>query len=373
MKEEGIGLEAIGLIALVGLPYSLKFLWAPLVDRFVPPFLGRRRGWILISQLCLALALAGLAILSSPNYPLLIGLLALLIAFSSATQDIVLDAHRRDTLSDQQLALGSSLFINGYRVGMLLSGAAALALADHLAWRTVYLLIAGLMLVCTIFTFSAPEPEVPQGAPLTLKDAVFKPLQGFFGQSGAWLILAFVLFYKAGDAMASAMTTPFILELGFTKTQIAVVAKTFGIAATFGGALLGGLIMLRMEMLRALLYFGFLQAVSTLGFSALTAYAGNASALTIVIAFENLASGMGTAAFTAWMAANCDRRFSATQYALLTSLASVPRTLMSAPTGYLASHYGWIEFFVICTWKAIPGLILLRSLDLDRIRRSKFA
>lgn len=359
MTEAGVDLAVIGLFALVGLPYTLKFLWAPLLDRFTPPLFGRRRGWLLAIQLLLMLAIAGLGLTNPVANPWLVAALAFLVTFFSASQDIVVDAYRREDLPDHELGLGSSLYVNGYRLGMLLAGGGGLMLADVMSFRSVYLLLAASLLVGVVTTLLAREPRVAEGTPTRLRDAVVQPFVEYFQRPGAWLILAFILFYKVGDSMAQAMTTPLYLDLGFSKTEIGAVVKLFGFWATIGGGLLGGLLMLRLGINRSLWLFGGLQALSTAGFAALALVGDQLAWLAAVVAFENLSGGMGTAAYVAFMAALTNKRFTATQYALLSSLMGIPRVLLSAPTGFLAEGFGWVGFFVFCTLAAIPGLLLL--------------
>jgi len=359
MKEEGVDLAVIGMMALVGLPYTVKFLWAPLLDRYTLPFLGRRRGWLLIAQLALALAIAGLGFTNPANNPWMVAFSAFLVTFFSASQDIVVDAYRREDLTDQELGLGSSLYINGYRIGMLLASGGGLIMADYMSFSTVYLIMALGMIPGILATLLAPEPDTPAGIPRSLKDAVFNPLVEYFSRNGALWILAFILLYKIGDTMASAMTTPFYLDIGFTKTQIGAVVKLFGFWATIAGSLIGGICMLGLGIYRSLWVFGILQALSTAGFALLAQIGPSLSCLAGVIAFENLSSGMGTAAYAAFMASITNKRFTATQYALLSSLMGVPRVLASAPTGLLAKNFGWQGFFICCTVIALPGMILL--------------
>jgi MFS transporter, PAT family, beta-lactamase induction signal transducer AmpG len=359
LMDDGVPLQAIGLFSLVGIPYALKFLWSPILDFLVPPFLGRRRGWILVLQLSLAVALAGLGLLNPAGAPWLVAVIALAVTFVSASQDIVLDAYRRELLADEELGLGSSLFVNGYRLAMLVSGAFALFLADRVPWRSVYFLMAACMALCTAVTLFAPEPRVDVAPPKTLREAVVEPFIDFFDRRGAVLILAFVVLYKIGDQMASSMTTPFVLELGLTKTELAAIAKVFGMGATLVGALVGGIFMLRLGIHRALWVFGAAQATAILAF-ALLAHVGRVYALVaIAVALENFTAGMGTSAFVAYMASLTNKRFTATQYALITSLMGVPRVLFGAPTGYLARELGWTGYFVFCALSAIPGLLLL--------------
>ncbi len=359
MKEEGVDLGTIGLFALVGLPYTLKFLWAPLFDRFVPSFLGRRRGWLLIAQLALMTALFLLGCSEPQHSPFFVAAAALLVTFFSASQDIVVDAYRREDLSDRELGLGSSLYVNGYRVGMLLAGSGGLILADHIAFGKVYWVMALIMLVGVVTTLFAEEPEVDSGIPKNFQEAVVEPFAEYLQRNGAVLILLFILLYKVGDQMASTMTMPFYLDLAFTKTEVAVITKLFGFWATILGGLAGGIVILHIGILRSLWFFGFLQALSTAGFSYLAWYGKSLSVLAVVIGFENLAGGMGTAAYVAYMASLTNKKFTATQYALLSSLMGVPRVFMAAPTGYMAEGFGWCNFFLFCTVIALPGLLLL--------------
>jgi PAT family beta-lactamase induction signal transducer AmpG len=359
MKEEGVDLTVIGIMSLVGIPYTVKFLWAPVMDRFTIPFLGRRRGWLLIAQIALICSIAGLGFTNPGKNPWLVAFAAFLVTFFSASQDIVVDAYRREDLSDEELGLGSSLYVNGYRVGMLLASGGGLIMADHMSFTMVYLIMAACMLPGVITTLLTPEPIITAGTPKTMKEAVLNPLVDYFKRKGAILILAFILLYKIGDAMASAMTTPFYLDVGFTKTEIGTIVKLFGFWATIIGGLVGGVLMLRLKINRSLWIFGFLQAVSTAGFALLAQIGHNIPALAGVIAFENLSSGMGTAAYVAFIASITNKKFTATQYALLSSLVGVPRVLASAPTGYLAKNIGWVGFFIFCTLIAIPGILLL--------------
>ena len=359
MKEEGIDLTVIGMMALVGLPYTLKFLWAPFLDRFTLPFLGRRRGWLLVAQVSLIFSIAGLGYTDPGKNPWVVAFAAFLVTFFSASQDIVVDAYRREDLPDQELGLGSSLYVNGYRVGMLLASGGGLIMADYIPFSMVYLIMAACILPGVLTTLLAPEPTITHGIPRTLREAVVDPLIEYFKRDGAVWILAFILLYKIGDTMASAMTIPFYLDIGFSKTEIGAIVKLFGFWAVIAGTLIGGVLMLRLGINRSLWIFGFLQAISTACFAILARIGHSVSVLSGVIAFENLSSGMGTAAYMAFMASITNKRFTATQYALLTSLMGVPRVLASAPTGFLAKNMGWVSFFIACTLIAIPGMLLL--------------
>lgn len=358
MKESGVDLTVIGIMSLVGLPYTLKFLWAPVIDRFTLPFLGRRRGWLLIAQIALICSIILLGLSNTKNL-WMIAVSAFLVTFFSASQDIVVDAYRREDLTDAELGLGSSLYVNGYRIGMLLASGGGLIMADFMSFQMVYMIMAACMMPGLLTTLLTPEPALPAGTPGSLKEAVFNPLIEYFARDGAVWILAFILFYKIGDTMASAMTTPFYLDIGFTKTEIGTVVKLFGFWATIIGGLSGGVMMLRLGIIRSLWIFGFLQAISTAGFALLAKIGHSTPALAGVIAFENLSGGMGTAAYVAFMGSITNKKFTATQYALLSSLMGVPRVLASAPTGYFAKHMGWASFFIMCTLIAIPGMLLL--------------
>jgi len=359
MKEEGVDLTWIGMITLVQIPYSWKFVWAPVMDRFTLPFLGRRRGWLLITQLALILSIAVLGFSDPVNKAGLMVAAAILVAFFSASQDIVIDAYRREDLPDEELGLGSSMYIYGYRLGMLLASGGGLIMADYMPFSKVYLIMAACMLPGVLTTLLTPEPKAAAGAPRTLKEAIIHPLVDYFSRSHALWMLTFILLYKIGDTMASAITTPFYLDIGFSKTEIGTVVKLFGTGATLGGAFLGGIILLWLGINRSLWIFGVLQALSTACFALLARIGYSVSTLSGVIAFENLSSGMGTAAFVAFMASITNKKFTATQYALLTSLIGIPRALASSVTGFMAKHVGWEGFFVACTLVAIPGMLLL--------------
>jgi len=359
MTDEGVDLGTIGLFALVGLPYTLKFLWAPLTDRYCFPFFGRRRGWLITIQLALTVSIAGLGWTQPAQSPVTVAVVAWLLTFFSASQDIVIDAYRREALADNELGLGSSLYVNGYRIGMLLASGGGLIMADFIGFSMVYQFMALTMLVGILTTLFAPEPQVPAGTPATLQDAVVQPFVDYFRRHHALLILLFILLYKVGDTMASHMTIPFYLDIGFSKTEIGAVVKLFGFWATIIGSIIGGVVILRTGIYRALWSFGILQAVSTAGFAVLAQVGHSLPWLAGVIAFENLSAGMGTAAFVAFMASLTNKQFTATQYALLSSLMGIPRVIVAAPTGYFADWVGWTVFFTLCALIAIPGLVLL--------------
>jgi PAT family beta-lactamase induction signal transducer AmpG len=359
MKAENIDLSVIGMMSLVGIPYTIKFLWAPFLDRMTLPFLGRRRGWLLAAQICLMLSISSLGLTDPRNHPALLAFVAFLVTFFSASQDIVVDAYRREALNDAELGLGSSLYVNGYRIGMLLASGGGLILSDHIPFSSVYLIMAACMIPGVVTTLLSAEPENLFGVPKTLTEAVLEPLREYFSRQDAWWILAFILCYKIGDNMANAMSMPFYLDVGFSRTEIGAVVKLFGFWATVAGGLMGGIWMIRIGIGKSLWLFGVLQAISTAGFMLLSVLGANVVALSAVIAFENFTSGMSTSAFAAFMASITHKRFTATQYALLTSLMGIPRVVASAPTGFLAKTIGWNWFFISCALAAIPGLLLL--------------
>jgi PAT family beta-lactamase induction signal transducer AmpG len=358
LSEKGISLTTVALFALAGLPYTLKFLWSPAMDRFALTRLGRRRSWLLVSQIGVAAGIFALALVN-PTDVLTVAALALVIAFFSASQDIVVDAYRREVLKDEELGFASALYVFGYRMGMLVAGAGALILADQIAWREVYFTMSALMLVGIGTTLLSAEPKLKTGLPKTLKESVLGPLKDFFKREGVFTILAFVLLYKVGESMASDMYGIFFRELGFSKTEIGTVSKVFALWAMIAGGFVGGALIIRLKIYRSLWLFGILQGISLLLFSILALVGANLTLLAVAIIVENFTSGMATSAYVAFMASQTNRRFSATQYALLSSLIGVTRMVFGASTGYIAQHTGWPSFFIICTLFAIPGLLLL--------------
>ena len=355
-----IDIQTIAWFSWIGVPYLLKFLWSPIMDRFVPPFLGRRRGWMLLTQFALLAGIAAMTLAPPSESILLLGILALWVAFASASQDIVIDAYRTDVLRLHERGMGAAVGVFGYRIAMLASGGLALILADQVGWRSAYLLMAALMAVGLVTSMLAPEPETQAVPPRSLIDAVVLPLADLFSRRGAFALLALVMLYKFGDALAGTLTTAFLIRgVGFTPTDVGVVNKFLGLAALLLGALVGGVVLARLSLYRALLAFGVLQAVSNLSFAWL-AWAGKSYPLLVfAVAFENLASGMGTAAFVAFAMALCNSSFSATQYALLSALASLGRVLFGPVTGGLVAWMGWADFFVVTFVAALPGLWLV--------------
>ena len=359
MKSENADLTVIGLFSLVALPYGLKVLWAPAMDRFIPPFLGRRRGWMLLSQIALVCTIAAMAFSNPVRFPAMTALLAFLVAFFSASQDIVVDAYRTDLAKKEEVGPSAALYITGYRFGMLTSGAVALILSDHLSWQMVYLLMAAAMTVGIVASVFAPEPTEPAKLPRTLTEAVVLPFVEYFRRQGALEVLAFIILYKIDVVIAMAMTTPFLLDLGFTKTDIGAVTKGFGLVATILGTLAGGALMVKLGLKRSLWTFGLSQGISGLSFMWLAHVGHDYPMMVIAITIESFCSGMGTAAFTAFLMSICDKRFTATQYALFTSVMGLSRVIGSAPTGYIAKALGWEQYFLLSVLAMAPGLLLL--------------
>jgi PAT family beta-lactamase induction signal transducer AmpG len=368
LRTEHIDLKVIGAFALIQFPYTWKFLWSPLLDRYVVPALGRRRGWMLLTQVALLVVIASLGGFSPQNDLGVIVLLATLLAFLSATQDIVLDAYRRELLLDNELGLGNAVHVNAYRIAGLIPGSLSLILADHLPWDTVFLITALFMLPGIAMTLLVREP-VAVNVPKTLRAAVIEPFREFIGRQGwqgALLILAFLFFYKLGDSLCTALATPFYLDMGFSKSQIGLIAKNAGLWPAVIGALLGGIWMLKLGINRALWLFGVVQVVSIFGFYWLAVQGAHAeitalhlTQLAFVIGLEAFGVGLGTAAFVAYIAHTTHPAYTATQFALFTSLAAVPRTFINATAGWLVEQMGWSGFFLLCAVLAIPGMLLL--------------
>ncbi|HLS43118.1 MAG TPA: muropeptide transporter [Paenalcaligenes sp.] len=359
---EKVSLEQIGFLTLVGSAYTLKFLWAPFLDRFAFPFLGRRRGWMFVSQIVLALLIAAMGLFSPGSHLGIIAALAVLVAFMSATQDIAFDAYSTDVLRSEERAAGAALKVLGYRLAMIVSGGLALVIADHwLGWHNTYVLMGAFMGLCAFATLIAPEPEVRSVAPRTLKEAVIEPLREFFLRPEAITILLLIVLYKLGDAFAGALSTTFLIRgAGFSVSQVGSVNKIFGLAATIIGALIGGSLMAKLGLYRSLMLFGVMQAVSNFGYWLLAVSPTSLWLMTTVVAVENLCGGLGTAAFVALLMALCKQQFSATQFALLSALSAVGRTYLAGPiTPLLVNSYGWPAFFLLTVLIAIPGLVLL--------------
>ncbi len=359
LREEGVDLTTLGLLSLVGLPYTWKFLWAPVLDRYSLGPLGRRRGWALLLQLGLALAIGALGSLVGPAQLGAVVALCVAVAFLSATQDIVLDAWRRELLPDAELGLGTGLFVNAYRAAQLVPGSLALVLADHQPWSTVFPVVACFLAVGALGSVLAPDPEV-EAPPRSLSEAVWLPLQELWGRGRALIPLAGVLvLYKLGDALSTALITPFWLDVGFDKTTIGAVARPVGLGFTVLGGLVGGLWMTRLGIDRALWIFGAVQALGTFGYALLALAGPDVRVLAAAVAVDDLGQGLGATALVAWAQRNTDRRFSATQYALFSSIVALPRTVLGSATGWMVEAVGWPWFFVGCTLLALPGFVVL--------------
>ena len=389
LRDEGVDLKTIGLFALIGIPYTWKFIWSPLMDRFTPPFLGRRRGWMLITQVALMLSMFTFSLLDPTLSIWLVAYTSFALAFFSASQDIVLDAYRRELLPDRELGLGNSMYMNGYRVAGFIPGGLGLILADYLPWSSVHLVIGLFMGVGIIKTLLIKEAVTEVTPPQTIKEAVFKPFIEFFKRDGikpAILILAFMFFYKLGDNLATALSTPFYLDMGFSKTVIGSVVKVVGFWSTMVGTFLGGALIFKIGINKSLWTFGWVQMLSILGFAVLAAnpqgleflglQISGMILLGLVIAFEYLGVGLGASALIAFMAKTSNTNFTATQFALFSSILALPRTIASATTGFLIEGIkpedriyfelfgafegmGYVKFFYFCTACAIPGMILL--------------
>jgi len=362
LRVEGIGLAEIGFFALVQFPYTWKFLWSPIMDRFTLPFLGHRRGWMLVAQVLL-LGSIGMMGFIKPDLNLwTVAYLSAAVAFFSASQDIVLDAYRRELLPDVELGLGNSVHVQAYRFSGLVPGALGLILADHFDWHIVFIIIAAFMLVGIIMTLVIDEAIKDPTPPKTMRDAIIEPFKEFISRAGlgpALLVLAFLFLYKLGDNMATALQTPFFIDVGFTLTQIGAIAKSAGLIAAIAGGMVGGLIMVKLPINRSLWLFGVVQILSIFGFAALSEIGANPWMLGVVVAFEYLGVGLGSAALVAFMARTTNPAFAATQLALFTALASVPRVFANAVTGVIVEQVGWTTFFLLCTTLAVPGMLLL--------------
>ena len=391
LTDEGISKSTIGLFALVGLPYSLKFIWAPLFDHFTVSRLGRRRGWLLIIQILLIASIIILGMSDPAMNPFNVAVLATLVAFSSASQDIVIDAYRRESLTDEEQTIGASAYVLGYRIGALAAGAGGLILADYMTYQMVYAFMSAIMIYGIFITLIAEEPK-NYYEPSNFMSAIYNPFVEFFNRYVSIniasdrltnlknrskisrrnimsntlvipiLILLFILLYKIGDTMAHSLSTNFYLDIGFSKSEIGTIVKFFGLFATLIGAFIGGLLSLKIGLYRSLMIFGIFQAIATLGFSILAYFGNSLYLLMIVISLENLAAGMGYTAYLAFIANMTNKRFTATQFALMTALMSLPRTLFSGMSGYLVEMLDWELYFIFCSLIAFPALIILIKL-----------
>lgn len=369
LESEGINIKTIGAFSLTQMPYIFKFVWAPFMDNTSLFHLGRRRGWMLISQIILVLSISLLGFLSPSLNIWLIATLCFIIALFSATQDIALDAFRRELLLDNELGLGNSIHTNAYRVAGLVPGSLSLILSSYLAWHSVFIITALFMIPAIIMTLWVKEPLNQPVKKHNLEAIIIKPFSEFITRQGvknAIIILAFIFLYKLGDSMATSLATPFYLQMGYSRLDIGWIAKNASLWPSVFGALIGGILMIKIGINRALWAFGFVQVISILGFAWLsvegpfTTITGYQQImLAIVIGFEALGVGLGSAAFVAFIAKTTNPLYTATQFALFTSIASIPRTLINATTGVMVEHLGWTTFFTLCTILALPGMLLL--------------
>ncbi|PFH09406.1 PAT family beta-lactamase induction signal transducer AmpG [Collimonas sp. PA-H2] len=362
LSKSGLNVKSLGLFALVMFPYTWKFVWSPLMDRFHFGKLGRRRSWMLLTQATLFVAIGAMGMLDPHSQVTAIAFMAALVAFLSASQDIVIDAYRREILPESEQGLGAAINVNAYKVAGMVPGALSLFLADHMSWQAVFWVTAGFMLPGLICTLLIKEPTVYGSPPKNLREAIVLPFQEFITRDGwrsALWILAFIFLYKLGDSMATALATKFYIDLGFSLTQIGLISKTTSLWASLVGGLVGGIWMVQIGINRALWIFGVVQAATILGFAWLAQVGPDPLVLAIVIGGEAFGVGVGTAAFVAFIARATDPRYTATQYALFTSLAAVPRTFVNSSVGYIVAETGWFHFFILCFILALPGMLIL--------------
>lgn len=380
LRDSNVDLKTIGFFGLVLLPYSFKYLWSPILDRYVPPFLGRRRGWMLITQIGITASMVFLAFFTPEKNINIILYLGFAIATFSATQDIALDAYRRELLPDEELGLGNSFYANAYRVAGFIPGGLSLIMADYMPWRAVIVATAAFMAIGIIYTLKVTEAAQDIIPPHSLKEAVVEPFKEFFTRDGGYktglLILCFIFFYKFGDTVATSLITPFYMDVGFSKSVIGSVAKVVGLWSMIVGGFIGGIIMFKTGINKALWLFGIVQMASILGFAALNEIGANIWALGVVVAFEYLGVGLGSAALMAFIAKNSNKNFTGTQYALLTSLFAIPKSFAGIVSGIMiegikkddglffslygvTQGIGYTQYFYVCTALAIPGMLLL--------------
>jgi MFS transporter, PAT family, beta-lactamase induction signal transducer AmpG len=362
LTVEGIDLTTIGMFSLVALPYSFKFLWAPLLDRYIPPLFGRRRGWIFLMQVALLITIAAMGLNDPVNALRMLSINAFLLAFFSATQDVAVDAYRTDVLDEREMGAGASVFVLGYRIALLVSGAFAFMLADRLSWPIVYIAMALLMLPGMIATWRAPEPVMLDSPPKTMYEAVVLPFRDFFQRAGVFMgaaVLLFIVLFKLPDYLGASLRAPFLVQTGFSETEIGAILGGIGLLATIFGALFGGVVVAKVGINRSLWIFGLLQAASNLMYYFQAVIGKNNNFLVVTMVVENFCTGLVTAGFVAFLMSLCSVRFSATQYALLSSLMSASRDIVVAPFGGVAESVGWPTYFLITLAAGIPGLLLL--------------
>jgi MFS transporter, PAT family, beta-lactamase induction signal transducer AmpG len=360
LASEGVNLKAIGFYSLVGLPYIFKFLWAPLLDRYLPPLLGRRRGWIVVFQACLAVAIGVMGFSSPTEAPYFLAAIALLVVFLSSSQDIVIDAYRVDTIPASERGMAAAAAAFGYRTASILASTVLVLIASHTSWHAAFLVIAVIMAATMLTTFWAPEPSTPGQPPRTLADAVWHPLRNLVSQKGAWGFLLLVLIYKAGDAFALSLYSAFMIKgVGFSLDELSIAGKANMTVSTIIGVTLGGWVYMRWGMFRSLLVFGIGQSVTNLMYTVLALSGKKIWLMALATTLDTGVGGMGQAAFVGFLMSLCSSSFSATQYALLSAMASIPRVTTGAIAGTLVSHIGWPKFFVVTCLTGVPGLILL--------------
>ena len=363
LTREHVDISTIGYFSWVGISYSLKFLWAPLLDRYVPHKIGRRKSWLMIAQVGMVVGLIGMSSWHSDNSVAVLAAMAALVAFFSATQDIAIDAHRREMMKSEELGMASAMYTYGYRIAVYVSGGIAIGMVGaqplNLSWNQLYFAMAVLMATALVFTYFIPEPKIDGQPPKTIRDAVIDPLKEFFLRKGALLILLFVLLFKFGEAFGASMLNPFYIEMGFSNQDIAFIAKTVGLFASMVGLFLGGLIIARVGIYFSLWGFGIFQGLATAGFALITVTGPQKWALALAIIAEDVSGGMGSAAFLAFLLGLTNKRFTATQYAALSSLAMLGRNFFSGFAGELVKSVGWAQFFIWSGIMTIPGLVLL--------------
>jgi PAT family beta-lactamase induction signal transducer AmpG len=362
MTTAKVDLATIGFFSLVTLPYSLKFVWAPLMDRYIPPFLGRRRGWVLITQVLLLLVIAAMALHDPRTGLKMLAINAIAIAFFSASQDISLDAYRTDVLETREMGAGAAVFVMGYRIAMITTGALAFFLADRMSWNSVYLLISLLMLIGIATTFIAAEPVLSDAPPKSLAEAVVLPFADFFQRAGvlrALLVLLFIVVYKYSDSLAGSMTTPFLLQAGFSQSEVGAVFLGVGVIATIVGVVVAGAGIGKFGINRSLWMFVVFQGLSNLTYYGLSLSGQNHAFMVAAVITENFGLGLVTGVMTAYLMSMCNKRFTATQFALLSSLMAASRDILVAPAGKIIEAVGWPSFFLITVAAAIPPLLLL--------------
>ena len=361
LRIENIDLKVIGLFSLIQLPFTWKFIWAPIFDRY-RILMGRRRGWLIVFQILLLLSISSLGFFNAAIDLKTIALISFLIAIFSASHDVVIDAYRREILDDAELGIGNAIHVNAYKISSLIPGSLSLILADMISWQNVFLITSLFMLVGIGMTLTVKEPDTQYIQPKNFKDSVIQPFISFFkknGRENALYILLFIFLYKLGDSMATALVTPFYIDLNFSMTEIGIIAKNAGLWASVIGGFLGGIWMIKIGINKALWIFGFLQLVTIIPFIVLSMVGHNLILLGITVGLESFAMGLGTTALIAFISKQTDPRYTATQFALFTSLASIPRSITNASTGFIVESLGWTNFFYLCFMLAIPGMLLL--------------